>query len=390
MTQKRLSTWRGWVGAGLMLVLTGCGAMPASGPTVRDITDNAVPENSYAVISLTPAVLTQLDAITPPSLLSTFGAAAPAPVKTLSPGDIVSVTIWDTGGGLFSPVGPSQAGTPTTVIATHAVDSHGNITVPFAGQVHVAGKSTAAAQQAIMGSLGNQTVRPQALISLVTDQSNLVTVIGEVKTPGRVLLNPNGTRALDAIAMAGGTMTPAYDNVVQLTRKGVTSRMRLSWMLSHAAEDVYLKPDDVLYVVRDPVSISILGAVKNNVKVDFTSEQLSLAEALGQSGGLVDELSEPAGVFVFRMEPVNVVAALKGGPAATAGSDQLMPVIFRADLRHAQDFFLAQSFKMQNKDLVYVANAEITQIDKVLKVLMHAAGIYGSLSRRSGSVISSN
>lgn len=368
-----------------MLLLAGCGAMPGPGPTTTDITDSAGPTTGYALVPLSPQVLATLDGLKAPSLAATFGNAEPATATTLAIGDVVSVTIWDAGGGLFSSSPQGTVGTQTTVIPNQAVDTKGNITIPFAGQIHVAGKSTAGAQDAIKGALASQALKPQALVSVISGQGNLVTVVGDVKTPGRVASNVGGTRLLDAIAMAGGTTSPAYDSTVQLTRGRQTSRERLSTVLADPAENIFLKPNDVLYVVHDPKTIAVLGALKNNARMQFDTERVSLAEVIGQSGGLVDQLSEPAGVFVFRIAPPAVVTALGSRPQGTDPA-AATPVIFRADLRRAQDFFLAQQFQMQDKDIVYVANTESVQLDKVLKILLHATGIAGPFVNRNGAL----
>ncbi len=380
------SLWR-YLGAGFaMLLIAGCGGMSAQGPTTRDITESAGPETGYSVVSIAPQVLAVLDTAKSPSLIETFGNVEPVQATKLAAGDIVSVTIWDAGGGLFSPNPGASTGTQTTTLPNQALDPKGNITVPFAGQIHVAGLSTVGAQEAIKRALAKQTLQLQALVSVVGSEGNLITVVGDVKTPGRQPAGPLGTRLLDAVASAGGTTSPAYDTVVQLTRGAKTNRVRLSWVLSHPAENIYLKPGDVLYAIHDPKAVAVLGALKNNVRLQFDTERMSLAEVLGQSGGLVDLQSEPAGVFVFRFEPPSLAAALNGHPATGPESGQPVPVIFRADLRHAQDFFLAQSFQMQDKDIVYVANAESVQIDKILKILLHATGIAGPFVNRNGAL----
>jgi polysaccharide export outer membrane protein len=367
-----------------MLLVAGCGTMPAPGPTTRDVTGDAGPESGYAVVDLTPAVIPQLDAVKRPSLAETFGGETPLPTPAISPGDVLSVAIWDAGGGLFSPEGASATGTQTTVLPTQVVDIKGNISVPFAGQIHVAGKSTLQAQNAIVAALGRQAIRPQALVTVTNAMGNQVTVIGDVKTPGRVTLNVSGTRALDAIAMAGGNTAPAFDTVLQLTRKGKTTRVRLSWIIGHPAEDIYLEPNDVLYVLRDPRAVTILGALKLNSRLQFDTEHLTLAEALGQGGGLLDDQSEPAGVFVFRVEPTSVIATLTNAPPPAAAAAETMPVVFHVDLRQPQNFFLAQSFQLQDKDIVYVANAEAVQLDKVLKIMAHAAVTAGVIANKNG------
>jgi len=383
MASKQFTPARALFGGFLMLLLAGCGAMPAPGPSTRDVKNDAGPESGYAVVDVTPAVLPQLDAVKRPSLVETFGEKAPLPTPAIAPGDVLSVAIWDAGGGLFSPQGAATTGTETTVLPTQTVDIKGNISVPFAGQIHVAGKSTVQAQNAIMEALAHQAIRPQALVTVINAMGSQVTVIGDVKTPGRVTLNISGTRALDAIALAGGNTAPAFDTLLQLTRKGKTTRVRLSWIIAHPEEDIYVQPNDVLYVLRDPRMVTILGALKTNTRLQFDTERLTLAEALGQGGGMVDDQSEPAGVFVFRVEPTSLINALASGPKP-AGGGEMMPVVFHVDLRQPQNFFMAQSFQLQDKDIVYVANAESVQVDKILKLMAHAAVTAGVIANKNG------
>jgi polysaccharide export outer membrane protein len=211
--------------------------------------------------------------------------------------------------------------------------------------------------------------------------------MGDVKTPGRVMINVAGSRALDAIALAGGTVAPAFDTVFQLTRGDHTKRVRLSSVLDHPSENIFLKPYDVLYLLKEPKTVSILGALRTNARMEFATEHVTLAEALSQAGGLVDIQAEPAGVFVFRFEPASLVAALQNQPAIASDQDPKVPVIFQADLRHAQDFFLTQSFELQDKDIVFVSTAESVQVDKVLKILLHAAGIAGVITNKNGLAV---
>ena len=383
MASNRFTAARALFGAFMIVLAAGCGKMPAPGPSTGDVTGGAGPDSGYAVVDVSPAVLPQLDAVKRPSLAETFGERAPLPTPAISPGDVLSVAIWDAGGGLFSPQGAATTGTETTVLPTQTVDIKGNISVPFAGQIHVAGKSTLQAQNAIAAALAHQAVRPQALVTVINAMGNQVTVIGDVKTPGRVTLNVGGTRALDAIALAGGNTAPAFDTILQLTRKDRTTRVRLSWIIAHPNEDIYVQPNDVLYVLRDPRTVTILGALKHNSRLQFDTERLTLAEALGQGEGMVDDQSEPAGVFVFRVEPTSLITALTKVPPP-AGGGETMPVVFHVDLRQPQNFFMAQSFQLQDKDIVYVANAEAVQLDKVLRIMAHAAVTAGVIANKNG------
>lgn len=379
-----ISRARAILAAGVALVLGACQAMPVQGPTVREITESAHADSDFFIVPLSPGVLSTLDQMKPAPTLATFGNAPPAPHRVIEKGDIVVVTLWDAGGGLFSQQGAAALGTQRTDIPNQVVDDRGRITVPFAGQIRVAGRTTVQAQTAIMHALEHQALQPQAIVSIVDDQSNLYTVIGDVKTPGRLVLDINGTHVLDAIAKAGGATAPAFNSIVQLTRNGVTKRERLSTVLATPSENIFLQPGDLLYVLKDPEMISVLGATNNNLRIPFDTEQMTLAEAVGLAGGLRDIQAEATGVFVFRAEPTNAVGLLR--PGATAAPAPYTPVIFRANLREPQDYFLAQSFKMQDKDIVYVANAEAVQLQKFLVIIRTMAEIYNLTTNQAPAI----
>lgn len=370
-------------------LVASCSYMPNQGPTVLEINENADRGKDFAVVKLSPAVLREIRGVPGPSLKKTFGDVKPAPVRTISKGDTLSITIWEpSGGGGATASDTNQAGVQATTIPSQIVDPRGEITVPFVGQIYVAGRSTVEVQNEIVRRLDGQMVKPQALVTITSDLSNLVSVMGDVKKPDQYPLNLNGTRVLDAIARAGGSVAPAFDTIVQLTRRGVQKRVRLSELISDPGENIYLEPRDTLYLLHDPEFIAVLGATKNNMRVEFDSEKLTLAEVLGQAGGLVDLQAEPTGIYVMRLEPAELVTALTHRTLAPQQRGTLVPVLFQDNMREPQGFFLAQSFGMNNKDIVFVANTESVQLGKVLQLALQAAAIIGIVGGKGGSSVS--
>jgi polysaccharide export outer membrane protein len=100
---------------------------------------------------------------------------------------------------------------------------------------------------------------------------------------------------------------------------------------------------------------------------------MTLVEALAKAGGLQDQRADPAGVFLFRFEPPRVVNAL-GRPQLGTGPDGSTPVVYRLDLRDAKSYFLAQRFPIDDKDIVYVANADLNEIQKFFTLLNTLTG----------------
>ena len=100
---------------------------------------------------------------------------------------------------------------------------------------------------------------------------------------------------------------------------------------------------------------------------------MTLVEALAKAGGLIDQRSDPAGIFLFRYEPAAVVDALKAPNLAT-GPDGTSPVVFRLDLSDAHSYFLAQRIPLEDKDIIYIANAQLTEIRKFFELISTLTG----------------
>jgi len=189
----------------------------------------------------------------------------------------------------------------------------------------------------------------------------------------RVPLSLKGDRLLDLIAAAGGAKTPVYETFVRLSRDGITATIPMEMLVSDPAENIYAYPGDVLTLVRLPQSFTVFGATGTNAQVTFTAERMTLVEALAKAGGLQDLRSDPTGVFLFRFEPPTVVAALNAPQLAT-GPDRTSPVVYRLDMSDANSDFLAQRFPVEDKDIIYVANAKLNELQKFFTLLNTITG----------------
>ncbi|MBL6749556.1 MAG: polysaccharide export protein [Nevskia sp.] len=372
----------------------GCSQMPVNGPMAQEVVDpDSARDNTYVVIDLTPSIVRKLQNQQPRTLSRAFGDIAPAAPQRIGIGDTVSVSIWEAGsGGLFfnqAAAAPGQAaagssaggaGAPAAgaryvTLPNQMVDLDGQITVPYAGRTVVNGMDPAQAQARIEAALNSKALQPQVLLSVVQTQSNVVTVSGDVGQPGRIPLFLQGSRILDVIAQAGGSKWAAYDTTVQLTRNGVSRRVPLGEILANPAENIFLQGGDMVHLLRQPQTVAVLGSTSTNALVPFDTEHLTLAEALAKSGGLNDNQADAKGVFVFRFEPADVVRDLIP-QTGQAKLPELTPVVFRANLGQGGTLFLTQAFAMNDKDVVYVADAQSVQLIKLIGLLRNTAVIF--------------
>ncbi len=106
--------------------------------------------------------------------------------------------------------------------STMYVADDGSVRVPLAGPVNVAGLSPSEAAERVEAALrsGQFLIDPHVTFAVLQTRSQRVSVIGEVRTPGRFPIESN-TTVLDLIAQAGGTTEKAGD-IVYILRANAT------------------------------------------------------------------------------------------------------------------------------------------------------------------------
>ena len=375
--------------------LGGCSTLPTAGPTTGQVVDQAVKDDQarFDVVDVDNNVVLALLAQPAESFQSRFRQYGKPPEPKIGIGDAITATIWEgAGGGLFGggiTTGVSP-GSRSVTIPDQVVARDGAISVPFADRIHVAGQSSLEVQRTIEQRLAEKAIEPQVLVNITRSITNTATVSGEVVAGARVPLSINGDRLLDLIALAGGAKSPVYETFVRLSRNGVTATIPMEQLVSEPAENIYAWPGDVLTLVRIPQTFSVFGATGQNMQVTFGAEKITLAEALAKAGGLQDLRADPAGVFLFRFEPPAVVGALKASALAT-GPGGSSPVVYRLDLSDANSYFFAQRFPVEDKDVIYVANARLNELQKFFTLLNTITGpvitgivVKGSVSSGGG------
>ena len=356
------------------LAFAGCSSISGSGPSAGDVAEEAGTGATprYELVDVDPSVVERLRHRGPDSFLAHFGDYRPSVEPRIGIGDTVAVTIWEAGaGGLFSaPLVADRfsTGSKSATIPDQVVGRDGAITVPYAGRIPVAGRTTRAVQTIVELALQGKAIQPQVLVNVAHSVSNTVTVTGEVAKGDRVPLSVKGDRVLDVIAAAGGIRAPVNETYVQLSRGAVTERVAMTRVTSDPKENIYMRPDDVLTLIRDPQTFIAYGATGRNAEIPFDAEGINLSQALAKAGGLLDFRADPAGVFVFRYEPEAIARALRpDSPLVQHGYST--PIVYRLDLHEANSLFIAQSFQVLNRDLLYVSNAPITDLQKVMEIV---------------------
>lgn len=362
------------------LSLSGCSLMSAAGPSVgnvRGAENEAVANANIRIVPVTDAVARQVIASQQAASFAEGMGDAPLPGQTVGLGDVVDVAIWEAPpAALFGAVtgGTSelmQAANQTargTSLPEQMVEGDGRITIPFVGRVPAVGRTPTEIARDIAGRLRGIAHEPQVVVRLVRNVTRTVTVVGDVASSARVPLTAKGERLLDVLASVGGVKQPVNKTMIQVTRGERVLSEPLETIVTDARQNIRLQADDVVTAYFQKYSFTALGATSANTEVNFEGTGITLAQALGRVGGLNDQRSNPRGVFLFRLEdPAALDPAITNGARTTP--DGKIPVIYRIDMKDPATFFVAQSFPVRNRDVLYVSNAPIADLQKFLNIV---------------------
>jgi polysaccharide export outer membrane protein len=361
-------------------LLPACSLLPGTGPKSDAVNANA----TAGVRSTTPLPYALVDItadtigfLSQPNLITfkgQFSDKRPKPIQVVGVGDVLNISIFEAApGGLFTP-GQSAGARPGNFVdlPPQAVDQKGSIYVPYAGEVPAAARTIPEIQQAVVARLRNRAIEPQVVISLNQQHASVVSVLGDVNTPGVLALNSVGERLLALIARAGGPKFQAIESYVTLQRNGKPVRVLLSRVVHDPRENIFIRPNDVIFVTREAPTFTALGALNQNVfgfnsEIPFDVETLTLAQAMGKAGGLNDQQSDPSELYVYRYEDRHFLEKL--GADVTRFTFDKIPTIYRLNLRDPSGMLLAAGFQMRTKDVMYVANARVVDYYKLLLLI---------------------
>ncbi len=354
----------------LLAGLAGCATLPTSGPTRKQIEKSATD-----VEAKLPVRLVELDTIAdmpviaanviPAALQS--DALPPPPTDMIGPGDVLDVNIYEAGVTLFSPGGSAasssdkgsavsvNAGVKAQKLPPTRVNDEGDIVIPYAGKLHVAGRTVGEVEAMIRRSLRRLSQNPQVIVTLSQAITNTVIVGGEVTRPGRLVLQTNRETLSDVLALAGGYRGNAKDLTLRVVRGNENVDVRLDDLAGKPALDFRAYPGDRITLISAPRSFSVLGASGRVEQLPFNRSSISLTEAIATAGGVNPNFGDPAAIFVFRY--------------VTDAQGVETPVVYHINMMRTGSYFLGQRFVMQDKDVIYFGSAAANQPGKLFQLI---------------------
>jgi len=264
------------------------------------------------------------------------------------------------------------------------VDERGMVFVPYVGPVRAAGRTVSELRDAIQTSLAEKTLNPQVDVQPVSSNGRRVSVQGAVNAPGLYPIERSTNRLLPMLARAGGIREDPEVILLSLRRNGHEGEIWVQDLYDNPALNVALRPGDSVIAERDRRVFTILGAVGGQSLVPFPSRDVTLTEAMARAGGLIDQIADPTGVFLFREELPEVAArvlALEGVEAAPQGTR----IAYVVDMTKPGGMFVARDFRLRDRDTLFVTNAPFVQWQKVMQSIAPLVGFSASVRTLSGN-----
>lgn len=378
---SRMASWL--CAVSLALGLAACNPFPSSGPTELQVGGRAVQTTAaeadfrYELVQIAPIVTDVLARRGAPLSMGSMPGPTQAPQIRVRIGDVVGLSIFEaSAGGLFIPNDAGSRAGNFVQLPNQTVDQSGNISVPYAGQIPAHGRTLKEIEERIVERLRNRAIEPQAVATVVDQRSGQIAILGDVNAPTRYALGATGDRMLDAIARAGGPRSQGWQSWVSLQRGSQKHTVNFLTLVSDPRSNIYVRPGDVIYLYAEQRSFVVVGATGVNGQINFDAERLSLTEAIGKSGGLLDDRANPGATYLFRMEDRAALNEMGVDLSAWPPGQKTIPVVYHANLSNGGEYLLGTRVPMKNKDVLFVSNAATVEIAKVMQFIrLGTAGV---------------
>jgi len=275
----------------------------------------------------------------------------------IGPSDVLQVTVWDHP-ELTIPAGAFR----DAASSGQQVDDSGRMYYPYVGVVMAGGMTVSELRVVLTEELSAYIQDPQLDVRVVAFRSKKVYVVGEVNNPGVLPLDDTPLMIADAISLSGGLTANAFNTGVNVSRDGVVHEidLRALFEFADASQNLMLKAGDIINVPdRSQQKVFVMGEVKEPSSVDIVNGRLNLSAALGEVGGVNQNTANPSAIYVIR------------------GSNRDNPQIFHLDGQYATGMLLAERFKMQAQDVVFVDTAGVSRWNRVISQLLPSISIIG-------------
>jgi polysaccharide export outer membrane protein len=280
------------------------------------------------------------------------------PIYVLAPGDILGINLW--ANPEITPPSASLSTTAESSLATgFMIDQAGYVSFPLIGKIKAQGASLESFTSTLKKRLGVYLKQPDAQVRILVYGGHHFNVDGAVKAPGQYAMSNQPTTIYTALTSAGGALENGDVNNILLTRAGNSYHLNLLALQRNnlSPNRLFLKEGDSIHVyTTESRKLYLLGEAGVSNALVIPQQGLSLAGVIGQGQGLNPLSANPTMVYVVRDDAKDNVTS-----------------IFHLDLSSIANLALADRFKMQANDIVYVDATGLARWSRVLNLLLPSA-----------------
>lgn len=275
----------------------------------------------------------------------------------IGPRDVLNVLVWDHP-ELSNPMGNFQ----DIEAMGRLVREDGTIFFPYAGVLQVAGKTTEQVRRELTEALRPFIQSPQVDVRVVAFRNQRVYITGEVAQPGVLPVNDVPMTVLDAINRAGGLTEFSDRRRAVLTREGERREIDLLALFNDGRGNMLLRDGDVLFIPQNVHNkVFVMGEVNEQMSVLMNTGELTLAEAISEAEGLDLGTANTKAVYVIRAP---------GPLESTLAQQEGSPVIYHLDMARAPALLLAEGFRLEPRDVVYVSSTGVVRWNRVIAQIL--------------------
>lgn len=350
----------------LTTALQGCASQSANRSAPRMASgDSSSSEPLPTIIPITAELIKAQRALRERQIGQDISQLEVAPAQyVIGSGDVLSIVVWDhpeLASAMRSPQstavsnpGPDGSNTPPPGFV---VDHDGMVEFPYAGTLKMAGLTQEQASNLVSAGLSRYINKPKVSLRVQSYRSKRVYIDGEVRSPGLQAINDIPMTLIDAINRAGGFLPTGDQSQIILKRADTIYRLNLSRLFQKGMSpgNIVLVNGDIVKVLsRDESKVFVSGEVTAPRSLVMHNGQLTLNEALGESGGINVTTGDEQQVYVIRK--------------AASG-----PVVYQLDATSPGAMATAEEFELHPKDVVYVAPKALANWHRGISLIFPSA-----------------
>lgn len=329
------------------IILSSCHIVPDQGPTgmnkiQKQQLEGKVSSDHYQIIDISKDNIKRYNKKQYKQTSSTPTAQASKTYNDLlRPYDKLALLVIDTAeqGAFAKSKGPVTFG-------PLEVPDDGRINIPYAGELHVTGKTINTIQKEISDKYSTIFNTAQVSLSRVGRQPLRASVIGLARKPGQHSIERKGVTLVELIARSGGTTEEPYLCEYLIHRNNKTYNLSNDQITKRK---ILAQDGDLIEIKRSEAhSITVMGSVNRPGNHKFPKSHCHLSDFLGASRGISLNHADATGVFIFR----------KVGAKTH---------LYRFNLQKPEGMIHASKFNIHANDILYVTEAPLAKWGRVIR-----------------------